>query len=243
MRRLASTALAGAMTLCVALAGCGGSAPPAEQPSAKEEAPVEQIVGGWQAFDGTTPLYAEEEKAAFDKAVEGAGGTGYELVRTLGTQVVAGTNYAFLVRGTNEAAESAATWSVMVVYRDLEGNASMTSVQPIDLADPKVTDETSPAHVTGGWAVRDPDDSLLEPKEAADAFGVAAEAYDGPVLYPVVTLGTQVVAGTNYLVLCTGTPTTGDAAQQLYLATVYADLQGGAQITDVRGFDLLAYLS
>ena len=247
MKRIASFMLAGVIAVSVALAGCGGAAPATSQSGTEKDASAaastQRVVGGWQMFDGTTPAYTDEEKAAFDKAVGSVDGVSYELVRVLGTQVVSGVNYACLARGTTATAEPATSWYVLAVYRDLDGNASLTSAKPIDLANPLATDEASSANIVGGWEIRNPDNSVLEPKEAADAFNKAAESYTDVTLSPIATLGSQVVSGTNYLVLCQGTPATEGARPQLYLATVYADLHGGAQITDVRGFDLLGYMN
>ncbi len=247
MKKVASFVLAGVIAASVALAGCGGAAPATQQGSEQKEVPAkasaQQVVGGWQMFDGTTPAYTEEEKAAFNKAAGSVDGVSYELVCVLGTQVVNGSNLACLARGTTVTADPITSWYVVVVHQDFDGSASLMSAKPIDLAEPLVTDETSSANTVGGWEIRNPNNSMLEPKEAAEAFNKAAESYTDVTLSPIATLGSQVVSGTNYLVLCQGTPATDGARPQLYLATVYADLHGGAQITDVRGFDLLGYMN
>ena len=252
MKKRAFTAVMGTLLVTIALAGCGGApaassqadpGPSTSQSSSSTEVPPEQIAGGWHTYDGTTPAYTDEEKAVFDKATEGVTGVGYELVRTLGTQVVSGTNYAFLARGTTVTAEPVTTWYVIVAYRDLSGNVSLSSAQPIDLANPKTTNKTTSANTVGGWELCPPSNTVLEPKEVGDAFGKASEGYAGVTLSPIATLGSQVVSGANYLVLCEGTPATQDAREQLYIATLYVDAQGVATITDVRGFDLLGYLA
>lgn len=253
-KKLGSALAAGMLSAALVLAGCGGAAsdPAAAdkadgQTSESVDASTDKLVGGWQAFGETTLACTDEEKAIFDKAVDGLDGVNYEPVRVLGTQVVAGMNYAFLARGTTVTAEPVTQWYVLVAYRDLDGNVSLTSVQPIELAEPKVTDEAASDNIVGGWAIPDPADSSLEsqiqlePQGASVAFTKAMESYDGMTLNPVATLGTQLVSGTNYLVLCEGMPE-GGSNIQLYLATVYADLDGGARIADVRGFDLLGYL-
>ncbi|MBR3225564.1 MAG: hypothetical protein IKF78_09590 [Atopobiaceae bacterium] len=252
MKKRAFTAVMGTLLVTIALAGCGG-APAASsqvdsgssisQSSSSTEAPPEQLAGGWRTYDGATPAYTDEEKAVFDKATEGATGVGYELVRTLGTQVVSGTNYAFLARGTTVTAEPVTAWYVIVAYRDLSGNVSLSSAQPIDLANPKTTDKTASTNVVGAWELCPPSNAVLEPKEVGDAFSKASQGYAGVALSPIATLGSQVVSGANYLVLCEGTPAAQDAKEQLYLVTLYVDPQGTATISDVRGFDLLGYLA
>ena len=55
---------------------------------------------------------------------------------------------------------------------------------------------------------------------------------------PVAYLGSQVVAGTNYQILCIGSPVVPTPAYALCVVTVYADLEGGAAITHVADFKL-----
>lgn len=266
-KKLGSALAAGMLSTALALAGCGGTASgPAsadkteeqttestatdkteEQATESADAPIDVVVGGWQAYGETTPACTDEEKAIFDLATGELDGVDYEPIRVLGTQVVAGMNYAFLARGTTVTAEPVIQWYVLVAYQDLDGNVSLTSVQPIELAEPKVTDEAASDNIVGGWTINDSvgssleSQTQLEPQEADEAFTTASDSYDGITLHPLTTLGTQLVSGTNYLVLCEGVPE-GGANAQLYLATIYADLDGGAQITDVRGFNLLGYL-
>ena len=96
------------------------------------EMPTTQpVCGGWA--DSEDGVITDDAQKAFDKAMEtyDADGMLYTPVSLLSTQVVAGTNYAFLCNGQSADAESAAddvTYKV-VVYADLEGNASVTSVE------------------------------------------------------------------------------------------------------------------
>ena len=235
-----------ALTATLGFAGCGGQAQNQTAiPTANETAIAEtnpQVAGGWTAFTETTPAATKDERAIFDQATKGLVGVNYELARVLGTQVVAGTNYAFLARGTTVTAKPTTGWYILVAYQDLKGNVTLTSVKPIDLANPQTGDKVADGNLVGGWQIKNPSNAILEPEEAGRAFFKAAEGYDGVNLSPIATLGTQVVAGTNYLVLCQGTPVTQNPTNQLYLATLYVDLQGNAQLTKVTGFDLTAYL-
>ena len=56
------------------------------------------VSGGWSITADTT--ITPEVQEVFDKAMESFTGAGYEPVNLLATQVVAGTNYCFLCRGT-----------------------------------------------------------------------------------------------------------------------------------------------
>lgn len=242
----ASFVTSAALTASLGFAGCGG---PAQNqtaiPTANETAIVEtnpQVAGGWTSFTDTTPAATKDERGVFDQATKGLVGVNYELVRVLGTQVVAGTNYAFLARGTTVTAKPTCGWYILVAYQDLKGNVTLTSIKPIDLAKPATTDKVADGNLVGGWQVKNPSNAILEPQEAGRAFFKAAENYEGINLSPIATLGTQVVSGTNYLVLCQGTPVTENPTNQLYLATLYVDLQGNAKLTNVSGFDLTAYM-
>ena len=54
---------------------------------------------------------------------------------------------------------------------------------------------------------------------------------------PLALLSTQLVSGTNYCFLCEGTTVTPGEPASLYLVKVYADLQGGAEILEITGFE------
>ena len=54
------------------------------------------LMGGWAAAED--PAITDEVRALFDKAMEGLVGVNYVPVAYLGSQVVAGTNHAMLVR-------------------------------------------------------------------------------------------------------------------------------------------------
>ena len=55
---------------------------------------------------------------------------------------------------------------------------------------------------------------------------------------PLVLMGTQVVAGTNYAVLCYGSATVPDAKEGIYLLTLYEDLEGNGELISTAYIDL-----
>lgn len=260
MKKFVIVALVGMLAVVLVLAGCAGQgssssseagssslATSATNDSGGTEGQESAIVGGWTVYDGTTSAINDDVRASWDKAMEGYTGVGYEPVRVIATQVVSGTNYAILARGTTVTANPTTDWYVVKMYVDLNGNASIASSQKIDLANIKVAqkadDESATSgEIVGGWEIPNPANSILEPEDAQKAFNKAYESYKGAELYPIATLGTQVVAGINYRVLCTGVPATDNPKNELYVATVYADPQGNAQITDAVALDLLGYL-
>lgn len=253
-KTIIAATLAGALAFAP-LVGCGAqsaSEEPAEDtpteqtdtPSeeAADEGATEQLAGGWAVNTEVTASLSDDEREIFSKATEEYVGADLEPVTVLATQVVAGTNYAYLCQSTIVTANPTTSWAIAVVYNDLEGNASITSVTDIDLTDIKVAKNASSDEVVGGWEVRDPSDVIALSPEASEAFGKASENYDGVSLTPIALLGTQVVAGTNYLVLCQGSTVTQNPKQELYVAWVYADLEGNAEFTEVELFDLLEYV-
>ena len=77
----------------------------------------------------------EEAQAAYDKAKAAYDGTSPQPLTLLGTQVVAGTNYAFLAKGKTETDNPRSAIQVVIVYEDLEGNAEITNICTLDLGE------------------------------------------------------------------------------------------------------------
>ena len=201
------------------------------------------MVGGWTIPEslGDTDL-TDEEVELFKKAASAQAGMNFEPIAILATQVVAGQNLAYLCRDTLDVQNAAPEWDIVVVYSDPQGEASITSVTPIDLADIKTTDKAPMAGATGAWEVREASHGAAMTPEAAQAFSKASEGYDGVQINPLALLGTQVVSGTNYLILGTGKAAGQDPVASVYVATVYEDLKGNATFTDVSQLDLFAYV-
>ena len=58
---------------------------------------------------------------------------------------------------------------------------------------------------------------------------------------PVALLATQIVAGTNYCILCQTTAVVPNAAPHWTLVYIYADLQGTAEIMNIYDLDVSLY--
>ena len=104
-----------------------------------EQAPVlgGQIVGGWAAAEVTE--ITSDELVVFDKVFEGWTGVGYTPVMLLGSQLVAGTNYAFLCKGTTVTETPVTSWYIVYIYEDLQGNAKLLDIVNLELAVPSLT--------------------------------------------------------------------------------------------------------
>ena len=105
----------------------------------------------------------------------------------------------------------------------------------------KETEQEGKGEVAGGWQIDTSAKTLQMSNEAKTAFEKAIEEYDGVDLKPIALLGTQVVAGTNYMYLCTSTPVTQNPKTSYAIVIVYKDLKGKSEITAVEDFDYTKY--
>ena len=100
------------------------------------EISAEKLAGGWEvAEDRSSVVIPQDAKDVFDKAAENLDGNELEPMALLGTQVVAGTNYAFLCFSTLQTDETINGIQVVTVYEDLDGNAGITNISTVDPAD------------------------------------------------------------------------------------------------------------
>ena len=185
------------------------------------------LVGGWAVPEDTGIEKNPEAKAALDKALEVITGAEYEPLAVLGKQIVAGTNYCILCRETYIVPDAQPKMVLVYVYEDLGGKAEITGSKEIigELLD-------------GGFAANAGDVSIEKNPETKAAFDKAMECITGMSYEPIACLGTQVVAGTNHLVLCKGTATVPDAKPVFTLVTVYEDLNDGAEMIEAADLTL-----
>lgn len=243
MKKFAQVAMAAA--LAVSLAACGSKAT-TEETGNEENATQEtqQLDGGWEVSDeAATSLLSDEQTEIFQKAMGEMLGVDYEPVAVIGQQVVAGMNYAYLCKSTVVTADPQPEWTVVVIYAALDGSASFTSATPIDLADVHVLSETDAGEAVGAWETPEATSAASLPSDVAGALDAlnAEGAYE---LVPQALLGSQLVAGNNYQVLCIGNETGAeDGKAHVYDVTFYIDLDGNASTTSVEALDLLTYVS
>ena len=108
------------------LAGCG-----ADQANASTQ--EIKLSGGWSVSEKSD--ITAEQKAVFDKATETICGAIYTPVSYLGSQVVAGTNHAFLCRTSPSVKElnTESWWTIVYIYEDLEGKCEIIDSKDIEL--------------------------------------------------------------------------------------------------------------
>lgn len=180
------------------------------------------------AWETCTNLETATAEAALEKAQNGLDGAVYEAIAVLGTQIVSGTNTCILCRITPVVPDAMSAWALVYVYEDLEGNAEITDI--VELM--PVPDE----NMTGAWNPTQSDDGVEA--DAMAAFAKALEGIDGADYEAIACLGSQVVAGTNYCLLCRVTPVVLDAESSLCLVTVYQNLEGEAAITEICDLEI-----
>ena len=190
--------------------------------TSEEESP--ELMGGWTAAED--PRVTEEHKKLFEKACETLTGAVYTPILYLGSQVVAGTNYRFLCKMEASVAElkSAAKYAIVTIYEDLQGNASILELKDSDVELPPSDEMLVGAYEAGT--------DLKMTEEAKTAFVEATSTITGVEYRPVALLGSQVVAGMNYRILCESRVVNPDAEPGYTILTIYAPLNGSASITD-----------
>ncbi len=224
-----------AILACIALvaasaavfASCSKQKPEEETTSeAVTEAEGGEITGGWEKAESLA--ITDEFKTVFYKAVAELDGVDYTPIAYLSSQVVAGKNHCVLCKAVPVVPDAKTTYSILYIYEDLEGNAKVSEIAASE-AETNIAGED----VTGGWEEPESPEVTDEAKKALEK---ACETLTGADYEAVALLSTQVVAGTNYRLLCEVKPVTPDAEAHYEIVTVYADLQGGAEITENAEF-------
>lgn len=185
--------------------------------------------GGWAVISGDMSIdNYPEAKAALEKSIDATTGAEYEPFALLGTQVVAGTNYCILCR-TTPVFEAIPSIELVYVYEDLDENASITGRKALaGIAEP----------FCGGSSANEGDISLDKNPDIRTAFDKALEGFTGASYEPVAYVGSQVVAGTNYLILCKSSVLASGAQTGFSLVTVYKDLEGNSELSRIEDISL-----
>lgn len=97
-----------------------------------------------------------------------------------------------------------------------------------------------PEPVVGGWTAMEGDPTQI-PEEVLTAFTKATEDLEGCTYTPVALLAAQVVAGTNYCLLCQTQIVTPDAPIGYALVYFYEALDGSASLLKVQEIDFCAF--
>lgn len=229
-----------AAVLAIVLIACGGQKQEAtDTPTGQPEGGA--ITGGWTIPEEYGTTFTDDELAIFDNAMGGLVGVDYKPVTVIATQVVAGTNRAYLCRGTLVTPEGGECWYVVTIYTNLEGKSEILDIKELDFVNPIFFTGEADGQMMGAWQIVKPNGYSI-PTEAAEALSKATEGTVGYAYTPIALLGTQVVSGTNYRILAYGEPVTPDAQGTLHILEIYVSLDGNAEITSMGQLDITAYV-
>ena len=163
-------------------------------------------------------------------------GVDYVPLAYLGSQVVAGTNHVFLVKGTVVVPNAPVSYALVYLYQDLQGGVTLMNVADLGI----VPQEDGALALTeeglmGGWSYAEAPEVTEEIQTRLDK---ALEGLVGASYVPVANLGEQVVAGLNRCLLCQVTPVVPDAQPHYALVYVYEKLDGDAELSQVIDLDI-----
>lgn len=205
-----------------------------------EEPPTtvqEVTLGGWEIPEDMTvtadmqSLFAEAFADNTDLVTSNSADLSADQLRyyypvlLLGTQVVAGTNYAFLCYDGSITNSADRDYVIAYIYVDLNGKASFLGEGSLGL--PGAGGE----NVVGGWECAV---DCTVTSEIEDIMAKATETLTGATYEPVAYIGSQLVAGMNHAILCKSSPSVEElgGASSYVLVYVYEDLDGNCEITD-----------
>lgn len=199
-------------------------------------------VGGWEGVDGFTQLLGEEETQTFEKAIEGLVGVGYTPIQVIATQVVNGTNYAYLAQGTTVTANPKKSFYIVKINKNTKGDVELLSAIEIE-PDYVLTTGEENQHLFGGWTATTTGKAGMFADETAQAsFDKAMESYTGMKFNPIVLVAKQIVNGTNYIGIARGETVTQKPVTNIYVVQWHADTDGNAKIENASLLNLAYYL-
>lgn len=157
----------------------------------------------------------EAYKRAAKKYEEGS----YDVIALLGKQVVAGTNYMFLCKESENAQTSYMPYRTVIVYNDLKDESKITSVNEFyaeQYANQNIEDKSTAK--TGGWEVDFPDKPVALPTPMNTIYNNATKDLKGVKYSPIANLANEKVkSGTNHAVVCYGNK---DNKNGIYVLTI-----------------------
>lgn len=196
-----------------------------------------QIVGGYQINLSNRQVNLDNDiLKIFNDAKSNYTEMDLEPVALLATQVVAGKNYMFLARSNDTA-----SYKIVIVYNDLENKSTLSSVKDFEYTEYTYENiSNNDDNLMGGWNVNIPNNIPSLENDIQTIFDDATSKIKDTTYYPIEVLGTQLVSGTNYAILCyrKGNDSIQDS---IYLITLYEDLNKTNEIVSEAYIDLKKY--
>jgi len=207
----------------------------------KEES---RLVGGWKTILTDSKVNLDDETTKiFNSAKKNYKKMELEPISLLAEQVVAGKNYMFLTVGYKSENPDNKKYKIVIVYNDLEGKSSITSVEDFNFT--KFTHKNInniSENLSGGWTVSSPGKlNMLSDEEVQQIFEEENDKLEDISYNPIAIVGSQVVSGTNYAVLCFGKPADQEKPEGVYLITLYDGISKEHEIVSQAYIDLSKY--
>lgn len=178
--------------------------------------------GSWQRAD--SPELTETVTTLSDHAFAQLVGASYTPTALLATRyTTAGRQYRVLCKQTMAYPDAPEVYVVVTLQRSWLGRAEIVEIgDAIDLTDLSA--------LPGGWQEPETPDMT---EAATAAFQKATDGLVGVEYVPVALLSTQVVAGTNYRILCEATVIYPGEQMHYVVMTLHEDLAGNVHVLDV----------
>ena len=238
--------------LACCFAGCKKTEEPKDDPDEKKEDQKDdekkddekkEQTGAYTIApeEGTLP---EGAKAAFDEAVADLDGVAYKPLACIGTQAVSGTNYLILTSATATTPDAKPELKVLKIYKGNNGElAKYESSSDFKYTDylKGTVDTTVPEVKMGAPVVPAEGGMNTMPEKLASATSAAFGNFKDLKLVALTCLGTQIVSGVNYLLVCSGTPETEGAATGLFMVEIYNNTNDEASVTSVCPIDITVF--
>lgn len=230
MKKMVSVCMTAAMALSL-LAGGAVQASALSAQAAKTAEPAAAvseencISGSWKR--AADPTLTVKVRKTFDKAFDGLEGVSYTPYALLASRTTAsGRQYRVLCKATVVYPGAQEEYVVATVSKSWLGKAEI-----VEIGDALCrTDLDYEEGAVGTWQEAQ---SPAMTDEAKAAFEKATDGLLCVDYVPVALLSTQVVAGTNYRILCEATEVYPGAETHYAVMTVYEGLDGSANILSV----------
>lgn len=200
----------------------------------KEE--KEELTGGYTLESSVAGTLSEAAKQAYEEATSNDYHT-YEPLACIKEQVVNGKNYAILAKNKDGLV-------ILFIYKPLNGTAEITSVSNFNMQDyltKEITIQDEQETLMGGWNTPQDGGLTTMPQALATASSRAFLDFKDLYLDPLCVLGTQVVSGINYALICRGRASNNSTKADIYLVELYVDTSSNPTITTVSPIDITKY--
>lgn len=176
----------------------------------------------------------EGAKEAYESAIADYTDAELETIGYLGSQVVSGTNYKYLVREAASEEDAIGKVSVVVVYQDLEGKAEVTEMTQVKFSDYfREEKKFAPETLMGGWNVDNAYGSGLS-SVCQEAYDKATADFKEYELEPICLMDFEMTHDMVYFILCKASK---DQASGLCVLTVKEDFTGNSKLSCVNAFE------